>query len=230
MSDIKTNLSVEEMEKAGVHLGHRVSRLHPKMKPYVSGIKHTVHTFDLEKTAKAFGKALDFISKVRSKGGVILFVGTKPHIRAQIKQTAIECKMPYVVERWLGGTFTNFETIKKRVDHFKDLEKKKQSGELNKYTKKERLLFDREINGLSLKFEGIRNMEKLPEVVFVVGLDKDMLVARESKMRGIPVMGLVDTNIDPKLIDYPIPANDDAISSVKFILEKVKETILGVKT
>ncbi len=138
--------------------------------------------------------------------------------------------MPYVVERWLGGTFTNFETILKRVDYFKELEKKKASGELEKYTKKERMEIDKEIALLKIKFEGIKNMAKLPEAVFVFDLRKDDTCAREAKRKGVKIIALCDTNIDPTGIDYPIPANDDAISSVKYILEKVKETILDAKT
>jgi len=223
--DIK--LSIEEMEKAGVNLGHKVSKLHPKMKQYVSGVKNNVHIFDLEKVSKELIKALTFISKIVSEGKSIIFVGTKIQLKSIIQEVAEECGIPYVTERWLGGTFTNFETIQKRVNYFKDLEKKKETGELEKYTKKEQLNFTREIASLKTKFNGIRNMSKLPEAVFIFGLDKDLTCALEAKRKGIKIIAIVDTNVNPDIVDYPIPANDDAISSVRYIIEKVKEAILN---
>jgi len=222
-------LSVEEMEKAGVNLGHKVSKLHPKMKQYVSGMKNGVHLFDLEKTSKELTKTLNFISKVIADGKSIVFVGTKIQLRAIINAAAEECAIPHVTERWLGGTFTNFETIQKRVNYFKDLEKKKAAGELAKYTKKEQLDFDKEIAKLKIKFDGIRNMSKLPEAVFIFGLDKDITCAREAKRKGIKIISIVDTNVNPDIVDYPIPANDDAISSVRYIIDRVKEVILNAK-
>lgn len=225
----QVKLSLEEMEKAGVNLGHKVSKLHPKMKAYIFGMKNGVHLFDLEKTAKEFEKALAFISKLVADGKSIVFVGTKIQLKALVKAAAEECGVPYVTERWLGGTFTNFETIQKRVTYFKDLEKKKETGELEKYTKRERLDFDREIIKLKIKFEGVRNMSKLPEAVFVFGLDKDITCAREAKRKGIKIVSIVDTNVNPDIADYPIPANDDAISAVSYILEKVKNVIMDSK-
>jgi len=225
--DIK--ISVEEMTQAGVNFGHKVSNLHPKMKPYVSGIKNNVNIFDLEKTAKEFEKALKFISKLVSENKTLLFVGTKIQVRNLVKATAEECGFPYVTERWLGGTITNFETISKRVEYFKDLEKKKAAGELEKYTKKERLNFDREMESLRVKFEGIRNMSKLPDAVFIFDMRKDDTCAREAKIKGIKIIGIADTNINPEMADYPIPANDDAISSVKYILDRTKESIMEAR-
>jgi len=229
MAKNNTNISIEEMAEAGVNFGHKVAKLHPKMKPYVSGIKNNVHVFDLEKTAKELEKALAFISKLVSDGKSIIFVGTKIQLKAIVEEAAKELGIPYVAERWLGGTFTNFETIQKRVNYFKDLEKKRETGGLEKYTKKERLDFDREIARLKVKFEGIRNMTKLPEAVFIFGLDKDITCAREAKKKGIKIIALVDTNVNPDIVDYPIPANDDAISSVRYIIEKTKEVILNSK-
>ena len=217
------------MEKAGVNLGHKVSKLHPKMKLYVSGAKNGAHVFDLEKIQKEFTKALSFISKIVSEGKTIVFVGTKIQLRAIIQDAAKDCEIPYVTERWLGGTFTNFETIQKRVNYFKDLEKKKETGELEKYTKKERLNFDREIAKLKIKFEGIKNMSKLPDAVFIFGLDKDITCAREAKRKGIKIISIVDTNVNPDIVDYPVPANDDAISSVRYIIDKVEDVILNSK-
>jgi small subunit ribosomal protein S2 len=225
-----TNISVEEMTEAGVNLGHKASKLHPKMKPYISGIKNNVNIFDLEKTAKELEKALAFISKSVADGKSVVFVATKIQLKAIVQASAEECGVPYVTERWLGGTFTNFETIQKRVTYFKDLEKKREAGELEKYTKRERLDFDREITKLKVKFEGVRNMSKLPDIAIIFGVDKDITCAREAKKKEIKIVAIVDTNVNPDIVDYPIPANDDAISAVSYILGKVKETILQAKT
>ncbi len=229
MVDTKINLNIEDMQKAGLNFGHRVSRLHPKMKPYVSGIKNNVHMIDLAKTAKEFESALKYISTLVSEGKTVLFVGTKVQIRQLLKDTAQSCGMPYVAERWLGGTFTNFETLHKRIEYFKDLEKKKATGDWEKYTKKEKIDFEKELQSLRIKFEGIKDMSKLPEAVLILDLKKDDTAAREAKRKGIKIIGVVDTNIDPTLADYPIPANDDAISSISYILGKIKEVILDAK-
>ncbi|MFH1967774.1 MAG: 30S ribosomal protein S2 [bacterium] len=221
------NLNIDEMAEAGVQFGHKVSKLHPKMKPYVSGVKNNVHIFDLEKTSKELQKAFNFISKLVSDGKAIIFVSTKIQLKSLVQAAAEECKIPYVTERWLGGTFTNFETIKKRVDYFKELERKKTSGELEKYTKKERLDFDREIALLKIKFDGIKDMAKLPEAVFIFGLDKDTTCAREAKRKGIKIIALCDTNVNPDMVDFMVPANDDAISAVKYIVDKTKDVIIN---
>ncbi len=217
------------MEKAGVNFGHKVSKLHPKMKQYVSGMKNNVHLFDLEKTANELEKALAYVSRIVSEGKSIIFVGTKIQMKAVVQQGAVECGVPYVTERWLGGTFTNFETIQKRVSYFKDLERKKETGDLAKYTKKEQLDFDKEIAKLKVKFEGVRNMSKLPDAVIIFGLDKDITCAREAKRKGIKIVAIVDTNVNPDIVDYPIPANDDAISSVRYIMDTIKEVIINSK-
>ena len=224
-------INVDEMNKAGVYFGHRVSRCHPKMKPFILGVKGSDHIniIDLEKTNEFFIKALEYIKELSQSGKVLLFVGTKIPSRKLVQETAQECGLPYVIHRWIGGTITNFKIIRQRIDYFKDLEKKKKSGELAKYTKKEQLEFDREIARLEEKFGGIKEMSKLPDAIFVIDMRKDSLVIREARRKGIPVVAVADTNVDPTLADYPIPANDDAISSVKYILEKVKEVILDNK-
>jgi len=217
------------MEKMGVNFGHKVSKLHPKMKQYVSGIKNNVHIFDLEKTSKELERALDFISRSVSDGKLIVFVGTKIQLRGLVQSAAEECGIPYVTERWLGGTFTNFDTIQKRVNYFKDLEKKKETGELEKYTKKERLDFDKEIASLKTKFDGIKNMAKLPDVVVIFGLDRDITCAREAKRKGIQIVAIADSNVNPDIANYAIPANDDAISAVGYIIDKMKQSIIEAK-
>jgi len=225
IKEVDFKLDTEEMAQAGVHFGHRTSRVHPKMKPYLYGVRNTVHIIDLEKTKEKFEEALKFIQELISENKILLLVGTKIQVKDLVKEIAKDCGLPYVNERWLGGTFTNFETLKKRIEYFKDLEKKKAEGELEKYTKKERAKIDQELRDLERKFGGIRDLEKLPDAIFVIDMKKDDLAVKEAKMKGVKVIGISDTNVDPTLADYPIPANDDAISSVKYILEKVKEVI-----
>jgi small subunit ribosomal protein S2 len=231
MSIIKKNkIDSDEMMKAGVHLGHRVSRLHPKMKDYIFGVRNTIHIIDLEKTVVEFEKALNFIKELVEKQGTILLVGTKTPLRKLTKDTAIECDIPYVNERWLGGTFTNFKIILKRIKYFRELVEKKKGGELDKYTKKERVDFDKELKKLEIKFGGIKDLDKIPEAVFICDVQKNILVAKEARAKGIKIIAIVDTNIDPNLVDYAIPANDDAITSVRYILDKVKDTIISAKS
>jgi small subunit ribosomal protein S2 len=226
---IEFKLDPEEMVQAGLHFGHRTSRVYPKMKPYIYGVRNTVHIIDLEKTVEKFREALKFIQELISENKILLLVGTKIQTKDLVESIAKECNLPYINERWLGGTFTNFETIKKRIEYFKDLEKKKAEGELEKYTKKERAKIDQELRGLRLKFGGIKNLERLPDAIFVLDMKKDALAIKEARAKGVKVIGVADTNVDPTLADYPIPANDDAISSIKYILEKVKEVILKAK-
>lgn len=226
---IEVKVNADDMTIAGLHFGHKVSKLHPKMKPYISGVKNNVSIIDLEKSSKELQRALSFISKSIIDGKTILFVGTKIQIKNLVQLIAVECGLPYVTERWLGGTITNFETISKRVAYFKDLEKKKAMGEFEKYTKKERMKLDKEIESLKIKFEGIKNMSKLPDVVVIFDIYKDDTCLREAIRKKIKIVAICDTNTDPSKVDYPIPANDDAISSVKYILEKIKETILNSK-
>jgi small subunit ribosomal protein S2 len=230
VKSVDFKLDTEEMAKAGLHFGHRVSAVHPKMMPYIFGVRNTVHIIDLEKTKEKLKEALEFIQKLISENKVLLVVGTKVQVRNLVLDLARECNLPYITERWLGGTFTNFEVIRKRIDYYKDLKKKKTEGELEKYTKKERAKIDLELRELEKKFGGIKNLERLPDAIFVLDMKKDALAVKEARKKGVTVIGISDTNIDPTLVDYPIPANDDAISSVKYILEKVKEVILKVRS
>lgn len=220
---------LEEMAKAGLHFGHRTSRIHPKMKPYIAGIKNGVNIIDLEKTSSMLNEALEYIKKVVGEGKTVLLVGTKIQIKNYVRETAEECGLPYVSERWLGGTFTNFNTIKKRIDYFKDLERQKESGELNKYTKKERADFDKEIADLNINFSGIKNMDGLPEAIFIADMNKETTAIREAKRKNVKIIGVTDTNVNPELADYPIPANDDAISSVRYILDRIKKVVIEAK-
>lgn len=224
------NIDIDEMMEAGLHFGHRISRLHPKMKSYISGIKNTVHIIDLEKTAEKFTQALKFIEKLASEKKILLLVGTKIQFKDLVEKIAGDCELFYINKRWLGGTFTNFETILKRVEYYIELEKKEKEGELEKYTKKERIEINKELQRLKIKFGGIKNMNKLPDAVFVLDARKDALALKEAKKKEIKIIAIVDTNVDPSLVDYPIPASDDSISSVKYILEKMKEVILKART
>ncbi len=225
----KFKIDPEEMTRAGVHFGHRTSRINPKMNQYLFGVRNTVHIIDVEKTKEKLVEALDFVQKLISENKILLLVGTKIQIKDLVKSVAEECGLPYIAERWLGGTFTNFSTILKRVNYYKDLEGKKSSGELEKYTKKERAKFDQELKGLEIKFKGIKDLSRLPDAIFVCDMRKDKLAVKEARDKGVKVIALCDTNVDPTLADYPIPASDDAISAVKYILDKLKEAILKAK-
>ena len=224
------NIDIDKMTQAGVHFGHRTSRWHPKMQPYILGVRNTVHIISLEKTKEKLTEALEFIQKLISENKTLLLVGTKIQIKDLVKRIAKECGLPYVEERWLGGTFTNFKTILKRTEDYKKLEKQKAEGELEKYTKKERAEIDEGLRKFELKFGGIKELSRLPDVIFVCDMRKDKLAVKEAKMKGLKVIGICDTNVDPTLADYPIPASDDAISSVKYILEKVKEVVIKAKS
>lgn len=223
-------IDTEEMMKAGVNLGHRTSRSHPKMQPYISGIKNGIHIIDLEKTAEMLSRALAFIRELTLENKVILLVGTKIQIKDLTKDTAEKCGFPYVNERWLGGTLTNLPSILKRIEYFKNLEKEMGTKETEKYTKKERIKMEKELEKLRRKFEGIKNFSRLPDAVLVLDMKNDKLAIKEAGAKGVKTIAVCDTSSDPTPIDYPIPANDDAISSVKYILEKVKETIIKAKS
>jgi small subunit ribosomal protein S2 len=225
----QVDINHEAMLEAGMHFGHPSSISHPQMKSFLFGTRNGTQIIDLEKSGEKLKEALKFVQELAKEGGVLLLVGTRIHVKKMVKEMAEECGLPYVSERWLGGTFTNFEIIKKRVSHLKDLEKKMTEGLLDKYTKKERAEIEKEIKGLRQRFGGIKNLETLPRAVFVCDMKKDLLVIREAKRKGVKIIGLADTNIDPNLADYFIPANDDAVNSVKYILDKIKETILNNK-
>jgi small subunit ribosomal protein S2 len=225
------NLDIEEMAKAGLHFGHATSKFHPKMTPYVFGVRNGVHIIDLEKTKEKLKEALKFIQQLVAENKILLVVGTKFQIKDLVKDFAKEFGFPYVTERWLGGTFTNFPVIKQRCEYLKELEQKLQNQELmEKYTKKERKEMEKKLQKLETKFGGIKNLERLPDAVFIIDMKKDELAVKEARRKGVKIIAISDTDSDPTLADYPIPANNDAISSVKYILEKVREAILIQKS
>jgi len=225
----KFGIKIDEMIQAGVHLGHHTSKLHPKMAENILGIRNTTHIINLEKTAYFLEKALEFIEECAKQKKKILFVGTKIPLRETVKRIAKECNCPFVTERWLGGTLTNFEVISKRVKYYQQLREKKEKGEFDHYTKKERLKIEKELENLREKFEGLEKLEELPDIVFICDIIKDKLALKEAKKKNIKVIAIVDTNADPTLVDFPIPANDDATTSVNYILEKVKQVIENTK-
>jgi small subunit ribosomal protein S2 len=211
-------LSVPEMLKRGVHFGHRKSRWNPKMKPYTFTVRNNMHIIDLEKTLNLFGEALSFLRGVAQNGGKILLIGTKPQARKLVETAAREIDMPYVSSRWLGGTFTNFSEVKKRIKYLNEQEFKLERGELEKYTKYEQTQFKKEIERMNEKMGGLKKMEGLPQAIVVLDIKEDNLVVKEAKKVKIPVVAIVDTNTDPTLADYPIPGNDDALSSLQYIV------------
>ncbi len=223
---VKDKTEAEKMIAAGVHFGHNTNKKHPKMSPYIHGVRNGVSVININKTEEKLEEALKYVEGLIDRNGTIMVVGTKIQLVNLAMSFAKECNLPYIVERWLGGTFTNFDNIKKRVDHLKDLEKKKEEGELEKYTKKEQLDITREIIALKRKFEGLKPLSKLPDAILVLDMDKDSLAVKEAGREGVTIVGITDTNLNPELADFPIPANDDAISSVQYILGRFKERIL----
>lgn len=219
----KYQISLEELLEAGCHFGHQGRRWNPKMEPYIYAKKEGVHIFDLEKTAAGLVKAMTFVGDLTAQGKKIVFVGTKRQAAPIVAEEAAKAGLPFVNMRWLGGTITNWDQIKKGIARLTELETKKQKGELNKYTKKENVLFDREIDKLNRFVGGLRTLTELPEAIFVVDVKKEIAAVREARVKGISVVALVDSNADPDLVDYVIPANDDAVRSIKLIVSKLAQ-------
>lgn len=217
--------SVEEMLKAGMHFGHRTSRWHPKMAPFIFGARKGVHIIDLEKSREKLGTALDFVVEEVSQSKKILFVGTKAQVKGLLKKTAQEVGMPYVSEHWIGGMLTNFPVIKKSIKKYKDLLEKKATGKLAKYTKKEQLDFDREIDKLELRVGGLVDLVKTPDVVFIWDIKTEKTALTEARKKGIPVVAICDTNVNPEGVTHIIPGNDDASKTIKLVLEVLGEAV-----
>ncbi len=222
---VEVNVTVDELGKAGLHFGHSSSKRHPNMEPYIDGVKGEVHIFDLTKTAEKLVQALEFLAEKKKEGKNILIVGTKPQTVDIVKEFSSKHNLSYITYRWIGGFITNFNEVKKRIKHLNELLEKRKKGEFDKYTKKEQLEIDREIEALEKKFGGVKKMTVIPDIVFALNMDKDKLAIDEAKQSDIKIVALCDTNTDPTSVDYPIPANDDAISSIKLILDKLDEAI-----
>ena len=218
--------SIEEMLKAGMHFGHRTSKWHPKVEPFIFGSRKGIHIVDLRKTQTKLALALEYLKKQASEGKSILLVGTKMQVKNALKKIAMEINMPYVSERWLGGFLTNFAVIRNLVKKFKDLVEKRSSGKLDKYTKKERLDFDREIAKLETNVGGLVSLTKTPDVIFIWDIKKEKTAFTEAIKKKIPVVAVCDTNVNPDGVKYIIPANDDATKGIKLVMELVKEAIL----
>jgi small subunit ribosomal protein S2 len=219
-------VALEDLLKAGVHFGHLTRRWDPKMKPYIFMERNGIHIIDLQKTLKSLEQAYNAIKEISASGDPILFVGTKKQAKDILKAEAIRCENPYIVERWLGGTLTNFSTIKKSVRHLENLEKMVLDGTVEKLTKKERLHIEREIDKMKKIFAGIQEMKKIPGAIFVVDIKKEEIAIREAKKLRVPIFAMVDTNCDPTLIDFPIPGNDDSTKSVTVIARVIADAIL----
>ncbi len=221
--------TIEEMLKAGLHFGHKTYKWHPKMKPYIYNSRNNIYIINIEKTRELLGKALEFIDKLAKENGTILFVGIKPQAEKIISKYAQELKMPYVVNKWIGGTLTNYAVIKKMIKKFKDLKEKEETGKLKKYTKKEQIKFAKEIEKLKKTIGGISIMEKLPQALFIWDVKKGKIALSEANKKKIPVIAVVDTNCNPENIDYPIPANDDTTKGLELIMGLIKKTIQDAK-
>jgi len=217
------------MLKAGMHFGHRTNRWHPKMKPYIFTAKNGVYIIDLKKTQTKLNEALEFMSKMIVENKSILFVGTKKQVAGPLQKMAMEIEQPYIVGKWLGGYLTNFPVVKKSVKKYLDLLEKKDSGKLEKYTKKERLEFDREIAKLKERVGGLTSLNKLPDVLFVWDIKEEETAVKEAIQKNIPIIAICDTNVNPELVNYPIPANDDATKTITLVLSLIKDAILEAK-
>lgn len=217
------------MLKAGMHFGHRTSKWHPKAEPFIFTKRHGVHIIDLVKSRVLLSEALEFMEKLIQEGKVIMFVGTKMQAKKAIKELAEELSMPHVTEKWMGGCLTNFSVIKKMIKKYNDYIRDKQTGKLNKYTKKERLELEKEMTKLELKVGGLRNMTKVPDALFVWDINNEKTAVLEAKKKNIPIVAICDTNVNPTGINYPIPSNDDATKTIKLLTNTIKENLLAAK-
>ena len=222
-------VAMKQLLEAGVHFGHQTRRWDPKMAEYIFQARNGIHIIDLQKTSKKLDEAYSFIKEQAEEGKTILFVGTKKQAQECMKEAALKCGMYYIDQRWLGGMLTNFETIRTRVQRLKDLETMQEDGTFDILPKKEVILLKKEMDKLEKNLGGIKEMEKLPGVIFLIDPKKERIAILEAKKLGIPVVGLVDTNCNPEELDYPIPGNDDAIRAVKLIADVMANAVIEGK-
>jgi small subunit ribosomal protein S2 len=222
-------ITMKELLEAGVHFGHQVHRWNPKMKPYIFGARNGIHIIDLQKTVQLIEEAYKFIRSTVAEGKKVLFVGTKKQAQEAVREEAIRCGMFYVVNRWLGGTLTNFQTIRRSIEKFKQLEKLEESEVFKKLPKKEFMRLIKKREKMRKNYEGIKDMDQLPGALFVVDPKREEIAVKEANKLGIPVVAIVDTNCDPDPIDYVIPGNDDAIRAIKLISSKMADAVLEGK-
>ncbi len=219
--------TVKEMLQAGLHFGHQTRRWNPKMKPYIYGPRNGIYIINLDKTKRMFDRACDFLSKEIAKGGSVMFVGTKRQAQAIVHEEAKRCNMYYVDHRWLGGMLTNFQTVKNSVDRLKLIESMQEDGSIHRFPKKEVGLMEKERVKLERNVGGIKNMKKLPTVLFIVDPKKESIAVSEAQKLNIPVVALADTNCDPDGIDFMIPGNDDSLRSLRLVVSCVAEAVLA---
>ncbi len=222
-------VAMKQLLEAGVHFGHQTRRWDPKMAEYIFQARNGIHIIDLQKTSKKLDEAYAFIKEQAEEGKTVLFVGTKKQAQECMKEAALKCGMFYVDQRWLGGMLTNFGTIQKRIQRLKDLEAMAEDGTFDILPKKEVILLKKEMEKLERNLGGIKDMDKLPGVIFLVDPKKERIAILEAKKLGIPVVGLVDTNCNPEELDYPIPGNDDAIRAVKLIADVMANAVIEGK-
>ncbi len=222
-------ISMKALLETGVHFGHRTRKWNPRMKPYIFTERNGIHIIDLQQTVTALDTAFGLVRDTAANGGTVLFVGTKRQAQESIQREAERCGMPYINQRWLGGTLTNWKTIKDRINELKKLETRRDAGDFERLTKKEGLILSREIVKLQDRLGGIRDMVKLPDLVYIVDVRREDTAVHESNILSIPVIALVDTNCDPGGVDYVIPANDDAIRAIKLLSGKIADAVLEGK-
>ena len=223
------DISMKALLESGVHFGHRVNRWDPRMKPFIFTERNGIHIVDLQQTVQSLQRAYDLIRNTVAEGGTVLFVGTKRQAQETIQMEAERCDMPYVIERWMPGTLTNWTTIFARIMELERMEKMIETGEINRLVKKEQLMINREITRLLTHLSGIRHMNGLPSLVFIVDVMREDTAVHEANLREVPVVAMVDTNCNPQNVDYVIPANDDAIRAIKLIVSKVADAVLEGK-
>ncbi|MBZ4644403.1 MAG: ribosomal protein [Deferribacteraceae bacterium] len=220
-----SHISMKSLLEAGVHFGHQTKRWNPKMTKYVFGKRNGIYIIDLQKTVQCFNQAYEFVRDMAKEGRSFLFVGTKKQAQDAIKDAAERCRSYYVNNRWLGGTLTNFETIKGRVQRMKELEEMFNSGFVNRFKKKEISNLRKEYEKLNKNLAGIRDMEEIPDIMFIIDIKREMNAVNEAKKLNIPIVAIVDTNSDPELVDFPIPGNDDAIRACQLIADRIADAI-----
>ena len=225
-----TNITMREMLEAGVHFGHQTRFWNPKMTEYIFGTKRKIHIINLEKTLPLFQEAVNFLGSVAAKRGKILFVGTKYAARDVIREEAIRCGMPYISNRWLGGLLTNYKTVRQSIKHLKSLEAKRDSLDFAKIPKKEALVMMRELSKLDSTLSGIKDMGGIPDAIFVVDVGHEKIAVDEANKLRIPVVGIVDTNRNPKGIDYLVPANDDSTSAIRLYAKCIADAIIDARS
>jgi len=222
-------LNIEEMKECNLDKGRIISKTHPKMKPFIGGVKTPFYLFDLEQTKEYFEKALLFLKEMYCGGKKILVVETRPPFQELARGFAQRLSLPYIVFRFLGGTFTNFETIKERIDLLKKMEEEKRSDAWKKYTKKERSLLEKKLEKLNKKFGGLKELSSLPDVLLILNTEKDQLAIKEARRKNIKIVAICDTNADPSLVDFPIPCSNNSLSALKYVLDKIESFLKDKK-